>query len=361
MTVHHMPVRNRKAFTLVELLVVIGVIGILIGLMLLAVRRSGGAARRTDCSNRLRQIAMSIHNYQDAYKHIPPTAGHFDHLGRFVASADGETSLLVGLMPFMELNPILDEINTAAEYDGIKYPAMTVSPADANYPVWQKRIPHFECPNTRPPKSTFGGTNFVFSIGDTARDLYGTRPSRGALSTTQTTTLEGISDGTSNTLMMFEVCRDKSKPTRWKIVNNNGTQFLDDVSRLDRLYDNPKKTGFAPSVQFTANQRGHSWADGMAGATLGNTILPPNGLNCSVNSQRKSDGIFSAGSTHTGGINAAHADGSCHFYTETIDIGVANAGTLTTEQLKDSAGIPSLHGVWGALGSANGNDLGNDL
>jgi prepilin-type N-terminal cleavage/methylation domain-containing protein len=85
--------RHRRGFTLVELLVVIAIIGVLVALLLPAIQAAREAARRTQCSNNLKQLGVAFHNYHDTFKMIPP--GSLPKGGYFIGWAGR-------LFPFME-------------------------------------------------------------------------------------------------------------------------------------------------------------------------------------------------------------------------------------------------------------------
>ncbi|WP_425614048.1 DUF1559 domain-containing protein [Anatilimnocola sp. NA78] len=82
---------NRSAFTLVELLVVIAIIGVLVALLLPAVQAAREAARRTQCTNQLKQLGLACHNFHDTHGSIPP-----------VDLADGWATWAVFLLPHIE-------------------------------------------------------------------------------------------------------------------------------------------------------------------------------------------------------------------------------------------------------------------
>jgi prepilin-type N-terminal cleavage/methylation domain-containing protein/prepilin-type processing-associated H-X9-DG protein len=82
---------RRRAFTLVELLVVIAIIGVLVALLLPAIQAAREAARRTQCINNMKQIGISVQNYHDSRKELPPNRVY-----------DGNQTWAVLILPYLE-------------------------------------------------------------------------------------------------------------------------------------------------------------------------------------------------------------------------------------------------------------------
>src|SRR6476620_8241266 len=89
----------KHGFTLVELLVVIAIIGVLVALLLPAVQSAREAARRTQCTNNMKQIALATHNYADIYNGPFPVGEYACCWGTW----------LVGLLPYIEQKPLYDQ------------------------------------------------------------------------------------------------------------------------------------------------------------------------------------------------------------------------------------------------------------
>lgn len=110
MTSHLTSHRGRRGFTLVELLVVIAIIGVLVALLLPAVQAAREAARRSQCQNNLKQIALALLNYHDTHGHFPGGAPCR------VSSASGCSlkpgpNWVVSMLPYMEMQNLSDQFD----------------------------------------------------------------------------------------------------------------------------------------------------------------------------------------------------------------------------------------------------------
>src|SRR5213082_2396057 len=128
----------KRAFPLVELLVVIAIIGVLVALLLPAVQSAREAARRTQCSNNLKQLALAMTQYADTYKGAFPVAEY----------SWGWGTWLVGLLPYVEQKALYDNykgfggINASGGID-----TNLVYSANANLPVTTVKIQAYTCPS----------------------------------------------------------------------------------------------------------------------------------------------------------------------------------------------------------------------
>jgi prepilin-type N-terminal cleavage/methylation domain-containing protein len=274
--------RGRAAFTLVELLVVIAVIGVLVALLLPAVQAAREAARRTHCQNNLKQIALAGHNYHDTYSKLPPASTH---------PALNGSSGFAAVLPFLEQGSLYT-LYDFSQGNSAPINQACVSQRIATYLcpscVFARPVPIAGCDaNQRAP-----GT-YAFSTG--SLDPWGMNNGAIATALTPQTSFASILDGTSSTLMVGE--------SHWNF--------------RDYLWGSSPPTPCAGQVRggFTY------WSSPYPLATAFTTRGPFNPQSMAGDTMRLSN----FRSNHPGGVNLANVDGSVRFWGETVDHAVLDA------------------------------------
>ena len=191
-------ITGRRGFTLIELLVVIAIIAILIGLLLPAVQKVREAAARAKSQNNIKQMSLSLHNFESAYGRIPPLVGGWGSTAFSLTWGPPHALLL----PYMEQGPLASDM-------------LNVNNANQTYAWWggvnndnpyTKTIKSYFSPadpslqNGLNARTGWGGTSYAAN----AMLFAGTDATGQMINWDSSLTISNISDGSSNTIAFTE-------------------------------------------------------------------------------------------------------------------------------------------------------------
>jgi prepilin-type N-terminal cleavage/methylation domain-containing protein len=170
--------RCHPGFTLVELLVVIAIIGILVALLLPAIQSAREAARRTQCTNNLKQMALAAINYESSKRYFPPgrlkpdwTIGGatlsnystYDGVSQVPSHRTGFYSVHIWLLPYMEANNAYDLIDFSVAQ--VKRMTTGGSPFNVNYDAYATAQGLFLCPSDGNVGRIISENNYRYNFG----------------------------------------------------------------------------------------------------------------------------------------------------------------------------------------------------
>jgi prepilin-type N-terminal cleavage/methylation domain-containing protein/prepilin-type processing-associated H-X9-DG protein len=284
----------RGGFTLIELLVVIAIIAVLIGLLSPAVQSAREAARRAQCINNFKQLALALHNYMESNNALPMGVP----IRSFLSVPTDDTvnhSLFVAVLPYLEQQPLFNAVNFDVSIFSVPnrtIPATQLSilccPSDGG--VWKSRaVPDGWLDG--PGGSTMYYSSYAGNAGTWQlwfQQEAQPQPSMNGLFHVESAVrLAQVQDGASNTLLLGE--------------------------RAHGLLDDESALGW------------HWWISGNYGDTLFCTLWPMNPFRRdsqiagASGDARISAYISGCSSMHPGGCNFAFADGSVRFLKDTIE------------------------------------------
>lgn len=212
------PPRSRAAFTLIEVLIVITIIGILIALLLPAVQSAREAARRASCANNLHQMGVALHQHHDSKQKFPIGSKEM----RWLRNADGSLKHPNGvqiawsalLLPYLEQVSLHNEVDFSKGFD---------SPENAAAAA--QVLPVYLCPSVTHPELEVNGRAVIDYGG-----IYGERisgpnnPAKGVMIYTRAIHMGEVLDGLSNTLVI-------SEDSNWK-----DAQWINGLNVFDQAF-----------------------------------------------------------------------------------------------------------------------------
>lgn len=341
----------RKAFTLVELLVVIAIIGILIALLLPAVQAAREAARRTQCTNNLKQLGLAAHNFHDT-KGIWPTS----------TRPPGATTLPrisweTYLLPFIEQQALYSQIDQTKNWSNNNG---GITPN--NRAVVGTMVNAFLCPSSIEPERLDGDpqdptgpwapniaapTDYAIFTHVQPRLLSFANPplidktGKGLFSKNEKARMRDCTDGLSNTLMFVESAGRPFLYRKGVKFDPDPTQHRVNGGGWCRPASDIQLDGSSPDGSTLPGPCAINCTNGedIGGLSFPYTIgVSPDPNNNAPFGPYNSDGTGEAYSFHNGGMNAAMGDASVRFIQENVDIRVFAA--LVTRDQKEAHQLP---------------------
>lgn len=316
-------VERRAAFSLIELLVVVVIIGVMTGALLPAVQNAREAARRSECGNRLRQLGLALQNYESTRGHLP--SGSMAKPLR-TDPAQPHTffrwSALAQALPYMERGTVYRDLDLDAPLYTSSFQVSMV-----NRETVKLLVPDFLCPSDRGDRvsADFGPTNYAACAGSGAGQ--GTPfDADGAFYINSATRHADLADGSSRTAVLAEGLLGETPPP---LTPREGAdpQLVYAYGRVAPL----TTAGCEGSAVWNLRDPpGFSWANGEYRAAMYNHWTTPNShqFDCVASVTMGAPevkyaayGWRTARSSHPGGVNVALADGSAAW----VEDGVAPA------------------------------------
>jgi prepilin-type N-terminal cleavage/methylation domain-containing protein/prepilin-type processing-associated H-X9-DG protein len=336
---------RRHGFTLIELLVVISIIGVLVALLLPAVQAAREAARRSQCSNNLKQIGLALHNYENTHNVFPP-----GRINTYVAGNGHCWGAYSQLMPQLELQTLFNAMNFSMNPD----PDYTTASSVVNLTAAVTTLSTLLCPSDGGPWTVkvgggdYAGHNYLLNVGSGFSVVQFppaplTQPN-GIFYENSAVSMAMMRDGTSQTVAISETIRSTfGAPTGFNgkavfaqdplggfvITGNNtagnGPPIVSDDDYAARCLTSAP-SGFQPT-------RGIKWLYGAPGHSMYNHRRPPNdrhydcrgGLPHSDKSPADWKNLslnITSRSRHPGGVNSLFCDGHVQFLKNSVNVAV---------------------------------------
>ncbi|MGH7140588.1 MAG: DUF1559 domain-containing protein, partial [Pirellulales bacterium] len=320
-----------------------------IALLLPAVQAAREAARRSNCTDYLRQIGLGMLNYHDTIKVFPPMATG-------PSTATSQISWAVLLLPYVEQNSLYQQVNWS-----------TAPTTNGTYAPWQGQVPIYLCPSSPQPlkygnnsglkayRACLGTTVFTFDLN------HGTtpQPTNGMFAFNQSYSIADCLDGTTHTLLVGELA-----------MAPRTAQSLDIIGTIAENLSGATMNTYQPNTQFNTGYPiclatagpdnisytsvtqtcpslnnfqkdcypGNRWPDGRPFYSGFNAIIPPNGPSCNNDGSNDGYGMYTLSSRHPTGVMATMADGSTQFFAQTTDI-------IVWQSMGTRSGGESMDGV----------------